>query len=514
MNRKFSVFFLVIVGFIAGIFFITSGASFLGRGDLAGTASDAAIVSSQTSSELSRTRIPSGNNFSDIFISVAESINPMVVQIHSERMVDIRNPFSGSPFEEFFRRPDDKPQFRRSSALGSGLVSREDGYIITNYHVIADAEDLTVTFLDGRELDAEVVGSDAASDIAVIRVKEVGLPALSIDNTATVRVGEWVLAFGSPLADDLGNTVTSGIVSAVRRTSRRLSTLNLYASFIQTDAAINPGNSGGPLVNLDGQLVGINSAIYSQSGGSQGIGFAIPAEVVRNVAMQLIKSGTVSRGGLGVRFAEVSRSLAEVLGVPLGAAQITEVVRNSVADRSGIKEGDVITAVDGKQLRNSNELRTIVGNRLPGDRLVLSVVRDGTKSEIDVILGDLSVYAETEPDNPDVEEKPDDDMDSDVLGFTIGKLTNQIRAQLGLSGASIEGVVITDIDEGSSAFRNADLQQGDVILSLNGISISSPGDFMDAYRALDPGKTFLIQVTRSSGGRLQKFYTALTRPKM
>jgi len=393
------------------------------------------------------------------------------------------------------------------------VVIREDGYIITNNHVIASAENLTVTFMDGRELDAEVVGSDAASDIAVISVKESGLPALSITNTAAVRVGEWVLAFGSPLSDDLGNTVTSGIVSAVRRTSRRLSSLNLYASFIQTDAAINPGNSGGPLVNLDGQLVGINSAIYSQSGGNQGIGFTIPADVVRNVAVQLIENGSVSRGGLGVRFAEVSRSLAEVLGVPLGAAQITAVIKNSVADRSGIREGDVIVAIDGKKLRNSNELRTIVGNLLPGDKLTLSVVRDGLEQEIEVILGDLSSYADAVPENVEVEETTGDEIDAEVLGFTIVTLTSQLREQLGLSDEPIDGVVITSIEQGSSAYRDADLKRGDVIVALDGNPISSQDDFMAVYTGVDEGKTFLIQITRMTGGRVQKFYTALTKPE-
>ena len=335
MNRKYSVFLLFAAAFVAGIFFATAGANWLGFADLAGATSEASssdVVAPVEHGQYGESvPIPSRNDFSDAFISVAETVNPAVVQIRTERLIEGQNPFQGSPFEDMFRQPDGENQPQPSTALGSGVIVRENGYIVTNNHVIENAEELTVIMIDGRQLSAEIVGTDASSDLAVIRVEETALPVLSLDRGASVRVGEWVMAFGSPLSNDLGNTVTSGIVSAVRRTSARLSSLNLYASFIQTDAAINPGNSGGPLVNLDGQLVGINSAIYSRTGGNQGIGFTIPVDVVQNVANQLITNGAVARGGLGVRFGGVSRTLAEALGVPQGAAQITEVLPSSVA---------------------------------------------------------------------------------------------------------------------------------------------------------------------------------------
>lgn len=518
MNRKYSVIALTTVAFLAGIFFATSGANFFGRSELTGMRTDAAVRNANTTPELPQTpgfRPPATerNTFSDDFIAVAESVNPAVVQIHSERIVVNQNAFSGSPLEQFFRQPGGNSESRRTSALGSGVIIREDGFIVTNNHVIDGSDNLTVTLLDGREFDAEIVGTDAASDLAIIRVKESALPTISLYNTATVRVGEWVLAFGSPLSDDLGNTVTSGIVSAVGRNSQRLSSLNLYASFIQTDAAINPGNSGGPLVNLDGQLVGINSAIYSRSGGSQGIGFTIPADVVQNVALQLIETGAVSRGGLGVRFSDVSRSLANVLNVPHGSAQVTDVVANSVAERAGIKEGDIIIAIDGKLLHNSNELRTTVGNRLPGDRLLFSIVRNGEEREIEVTLGDLSRYNVQPAADVEIPEKREEEPDAEELGFSIGTLSNRLKEQLNLSDDVEKGVIILTIDRGSAAFRDADLQRGDIIISVNGESVGTPEEFIDAYHGVPSGKSFLIRVARVAGGAIQKFYTALSKPE-
>ena len=426
MERKISISLLLFAAFLAGVFIATSGANWVGTSDLAGTTSHAESPPAEADYRLGSSG-PSADDFSSAFISVAESVNPAVVQIRAERLVENAFPLSGSPFDNFFQRPDGENQPQASTALGSGVIVRSDGYIVTNHHVIANAEDLTVVLLDGTQVDAEVVGSDAASDLAVIRVEESGLPVVALMDGADVRVGEWVMAFGSPLSDELGNTVTSGIVSAVRRTSSRLSTLNAYASFIQTDAAINPGNSGGPLVNLDGKLVGINSAIFSRTGGSQGIGLAIPVSVVQNVATQLIQNGAVARGGLGVRFGPVSRSLAEALGVPQGAAQITEVVAGSAADRAGIRAGDVVTAIDGRELREFNELRTTIGNRLPGDSVLLTIVGDGQSRDVDIVLGNLSTYNDAPPvavDVPSAEEP----ADMSELGFTVTALDSAMSS--------------------------------------------------------------------------------------
>jgi serine protease Do len=525
MNRKYSVFLLFAAAFIAGIFFVTAGANWLGFASLTGASSEASssgVVSPLEHNSYRETaRAPSLNDFNDAFISVAETVNPAVVQIRTERLIEGQNPFQawpfepfeGTPFEDMFRQPDRENQPQPSTALGSGVIVRENGYIVTNNHVIENAEELTVILIDGRQLSAEIVGTDASSDLAVIRVAETGLPVLSLDEGALVRVGEWVMAFGSPLSNDLGNTVTAGIVSAVRRTSARLSSLNLYASFIQTDAAINPGNSGGPLVNLDGQLVGINSAIYSRSGGNQGIGFTIPVDVVQNVANQLITNGAVARGGLGVRFTGVSRTLAEALGVPQGAAQITEVLPNSVAERAGIKAGDVVTAIDGRQLREFNELRTTVGNRLPGDTMMFSIVRDGSEREVQVTLGDLSRYNEAQA-APQQDAQPEADQeDATDLGFGISELTDQSKSALGLGDSNVRGVIISSIDPSSAAFRDADLARNDIITAVNGEDISSPEEFNRAYRSVKPGDTFLIQVLRVGNGLTQKFYTALKKPE-
>jgi serine protease Do len=377
--------------------------------------------------------------------------------------------------------------------------------------VINGADELQVTLQDGKIYDAEVVGADASSDLAVIRIHETNLPYLTIPTTSGARVGEWVLAFGSPLSDDLGNTVTAGIVSAVRRTSTQLTGLNAFAAFIQTDAAINPGNSGGPLVDLRGNLVGINSAIYSRTGGSQGVGFAIPADVVHNVAEQLIMNGTVERAALGVSFNPVSRTLAEALNVPPGSAQIIQVNADTPADRAGLKEGDIVTAINGETLSGADELRTIIGNMRPGAEVKLDVVREGNKKTYDITLGKRSeLFADAVGDSdstPNSNATPASD-----LGFSVMNLTDNIRRQLGDDAATVQGVIIRSIDAGSAAARDADLSEGDIIVRMNDTPVKSVSDFEKIYRGVKAGEPFIVQVVRPSTQGLVKFYTALEKP--
>jgi len=333
-TRKTSLSILVVVAFTAGILSATVGGNWFGAGDRVGTQARAAQATPDVV-----TPDPMAMAFETAFEDVADAVNPAVVQIRSEqvRERESTNPFEGSPFEQWFQMPDRGPSTFRTQALGSGVIIREDGYIATAAHVIREATSLEVQLQDGTIHDASVVGRDDASDLAVIHIDREGLPVVPFGTIGSVRPGQWVLAFGSPLAEELGNTVTSGIVSAVGRTSRNLSSLNLYAAFIQTDAAINPGNSGGPLVDLRGRLIGINSAIYSRSGGYQGIGFAIPVDVVQNVTGQLMDTGTVERGFLGVNFNSVSASLAEALEVPRGTAQITSVTSGAPAAKAGLE---------------------------------------------------------------------------------------------------------------------------------------------------------------------------------
>ncbi len=521
-KKKISVAVLLIVAFVSGVLFTTAGANIFGIGDHVGNQLEAAAPVSTVSPDLDVSRAPALNpvpvlEFEDLFISVAEQINPMVVQIHSERVVkrSTNSFFPDTPFEQFFRFPDrnnNGSDAQRTQALGSGVIIRENGFIVTNNHVIADADDLIVTLDSGEEYDAEVVGTDPASDLAVIRITARDLPSISMPETANVRVGQWVLAFGSPLSEELGNTVTTGIVSAVRRTSNTLSGLNLIASFIQTDAAINPGNSGGPLVNLRGELVGINSAIYSRSGGSQGVGFSIPVDVVRNVVDQLIENGEVERGFLGVNFNGVSRSYAEAVGVPLGSAQITNVLQDTPADDAGLEEGDVIVAIDGTRLKNFNEIRTMIGNLLPGDEVSLDVVRDGNHREISVRLGsaaDSPALAQ----NRAAPRTENDETPSSVsdLGFSIQPLNDRMAQQLGLSDLNIHGVLVQSIDVSSDAYRDAELRRGDIITELDGKPVGTESDFKRAYDGVEKGESFIVEGYRAQTQR--KFFTALTKPE-
>lgn len=510
-RRKVSLFVFVVAAFVAGVLFTTVGANLFDAGDKVATESHAsrAIVNDVLPPVSSGARL----ELEDAFIAVAESVSPAVVQIRSEQRVEgeVVNPFEGTPWQEFFRGPDSEgPQFR--SGLGSGVITRTDGYIITNNHVIAQADELEVRLADGRYFDAEVVGTDPASDLAVIKIEEEGLPAVSFGQIEDVRLGQWVMAFGSPLAEELDNTVTAGIISALGRTSDNLGRLNPFSAFIQTDAAINPGNSGGALVNLRGQLVGINSAIYSRSGGNQGIGFAIPVNVVDNVTSQLIESGRVERGFLGVSFGNVSQALAEALDVPRGAAQVNSIVEGSAAEREGLREGDIIVAVNGRELRDSNQLRTTIANMAPGESVDLDVVRDDESFELTVVLGrrDDELALNDQQTSP----QPEED-NVEALGLDLGELTSASLERLGLDeDTQISGVVIRNIDRSSEAYRDAELRQGDIITELDREEIGNLRDFQRIYREIDTGDTFLVRVLRVEGNNTSRpFLTALTKPE-
>ncbi|MFV1980686.1 MAG: trypsin-like peptidase domain-containing protein, partial [Rhodothermia bacterium] len=376
--------------FVAGMLVVTAGGSWLGSS----TRMSAESVAEPRPDETSVVASPFA--FEEAFLNVSEAVNPAVVQISSSKKVKRSgNFFRGNPlFDEFFgrRRGNDdgngdsgEQKYQLQHGLGSGAIIRPDGYIVTNRHVINEADELEVKLLDGREFNAEVIGSDELSDLAVIKIDVEGeLPFIDSGSNQTVRVGQWVLAFGSPLSINLSNTVTAGIVSALGRFSQN----GRIENFIQTDAAINPGNSGGPLVNLSGELVGINTAIYSQTGGYQGIGLAIPVRTVDSVTEQLIDGGRVRRGYLGVRFSSISESLSRALDVPRGAAQIAGIEEDGAAADAGLEEGDVIVAIDGKELSNASELLAVVGTSSPGDKLEIEYVRDDRRGTATVELAE------------------------------------------------------------------------------------------------------------------------------
>ncbi len=507
-KRKLSIAALLTAAFLAGIFFITSAANLINSGGLLGQNASAASDAIATAQDLG-----------DAFSEVSEAVNPAVVQIRSTRLISqngsggaAQNPFGGTPFEDFFQQPSPggNGQPFEQSGLGSGAFVRSDGFIITNNHVIENADELEVALFDGRVLSAEVVGADPFSDLAVLRVHGSGFPFLAFGDVATLRVGQWVLAFGSPLSADLGNTVTAGIISAFgRRQGAGIS------DYLQTDAAVNPGNSGGPLVNLQGEIIGINTAIATRTGGFQGISFAIPANTAQNTVDQLIDSGSVERGYLGIRFGGVTPSLARALDVPLSAAQIASIEEDAEGNRpagdAGLREGDVLVAVDGHDLTDHRELVSLIANKRPGETIELTYNRDGDVRAATVTLGRKPVEEDVitrngrSPAQPSPQSAP---TRMDGLGLELHDLTAEAGQRLGLNKDLVEGVLVSNVDRSTEAYHDANLRQGDVITEVNRKPVKTVAEFQAEYNSVRGGDTFLVRVVRGNGS----FLTALTKP--
>jgi len=399
---------------------------------------------------------------------VAERVTPGVVSIATKRTRHMApdNPFSRHPmFREFFFGPGrERPQ--QEMGAGSGVVVSPDGYIVTNNHVIDGADLIKVVFSDGREHTAKLIGTDKPSDVALIKIEARGLPHLTFGDSDRLRLGEFVLAIGNPFG--VGQTVTMGIVSAKGRANIGIVD---YENFIQTDAAINPGNSGGALVNLEGQLVGINTAILSRSGGAQGIGFAVPSKMVRPILDQIREFGRVRRGWLGVAIQDLSPELATSLG--LGETQgvlISDVMGDGPAAKAGMKERDIVTKVNGQPVKTSAELRNRIALLGPSATASLSVLRDGKAFELSVKL-DEKKDGDAEPSAP---------TGKDELGFGLGvqPLTPEIREQLE-APPRIEGVVVSDVEPGSPA-AEAGLRPGDILTSVNRRDVKTPEELTAA----------------------------------
>ena len=370
---------------------------------------------------------------------------------------------------------DQSPEDNQS--LGSGFVLWQDGYIITNTHVVKDAQEITVRLADRREMSAQVVGMDDASDIALLKIDAKDLPAVKIADVGKLRVGEWVMAIGSPFGFDY--SVTAGIVSAK---GRSLFT-EQYVPFIQTDAAINPGNSGGPLFNLKGEVVGVNSQIYSQTGGNSGIAFAIPADVVIKVAQQLKDRGRVTRGWLGVVVQEVTRELAKSFDLPKAeGALVARVVPGSPSEKAGIKAGDVILAFNGQPLALSRDLPPRVGDVAPGQKVPLKVLRDGKQQVIQVEIAELP--PETAEAAPAKAVLP--------LGLALEPLSDADRRDAKVADG---GVLVTRVSPGVA--QKAGVREGDIILSLSGHAVQNPAALRDALAKLKPGTSVPLLVQRN-----------------
>jgi serine protease Do len=372
----------------------------------------------------------------------------------------------------------EQDQADRPQSLGSGFILSADGYILTNQHVIADANEVIVTLPDRRQLPAQIIGSDERSDLALLKIEATGLPAVKIADMSKLRVGEWVLAIGTPFGFD--HSVTAGIVSAKGRSLDS----EQYVPFIQTDAAINPGNSGGPLFNLKGEVVGVNSQIYSQTGGFMGVAFAVPIDVATKVAAQLKAHGKVRRGYLGVVMESIDRATSLKMGMekPIGA-RIIKIVPNSPAEQSGLRVGDVVLTYDGVELLSDREVPAMVGNTDPGQTATLTIFRDHKTVLIKVQVGTLE--DSTANDDSDLPPAPA------PLGLTVEALSNEQRRDAKvLSG----GLLVTEVVDGAG--RDAGVRAGDILLTIGGQDVDTPQRFAEVVDRLTPGMPVPMLVQR------------------
>ena len=415
------------------------------------------------------------NDVSKGFSKLAEKSMPSVVNISATTIVETRSqpfPFQfppGSPFEDFFKEFEQNqgPQKRRSTALGSGFVIKEDGTVITNNHVIQNAEGIIVRFTNGKEYEAEIVGTDPMSDVAVLKIKSnEKFPAVNLANSDKAKVGDWVLAIGNPFG--LGGTVTQGIISAINRDIN----MGRYDNFIQTDASINQGNSGGPLFNMDGDVIGINTAIFSNSGGSVGIGFAIPSNFAKNVIDQLIKFGETKRGWLGVRIQTVTKEIADSLGLKENiGALVTDVNKGSPAEKAGLKPGDIIIEFNNKKVMTMRDLPRLVGEAPVGKGATVKVWRDKKEIEKTVVLGRLEDTAEFKEKIPTKTK----DQTLDSLGIDVRDISEEDKkGRDKLEKKS--GVIIQKIDP-NGPMALLPVRPGDAIVSLQNSSIKDVKDF-------------------------------------
>jgi len=417
------------------------------------------------------------------FSAIAKKMMPVVVNISTTSQRSSR--VAGDPIEEFFNRffgetpPRESPQ----RSLGSGILISKDGEILTNYHVVRNADVIKVKLADQTEYEARLVGKDDRTDLALIKVRKAvnALPAAKLGSSNLLEVGDWVMAIGNPFG--LEHTVTAGIVSA----KGRVIGAGPYDNFIQTDASINPGNSGGPLINAQGEVVGVNTAIFSQSGGNVGIGFAIPIDLAKKVADQLRKNGRVVRGWLGVRVQDVSPQLATSLGLtknPGETAIVTDVADNSPAAEAGVRTGDIIVEFNGKPLPKSHDLPTFVADTAPGQKVTLKIIRDKSERSVTAKIGEL-------PDEGDPLQQAE--SKDPEIGLRVQRITPEASRRLGLS--STKGVLVVEVQPGSPADA-AGIEPADVIREVNQRPVNNVKDFEKAVRQVRRGDRILFLVHR------------------
>jgi serine protease Do len=432
------------------------------------------------------------------FSEIVSAVSPAVVNISTTKVFKRdTEPLLEEPFFDFFRPFHDfrMPKKWKEQNLGSGVIVSSDGYIITNNHVVEKSDEIKVTLLDKRTFKGRIVGADPKTDIAIVKIDASSLPTVPWGDSEKLQVGEFVLAIGNPYG--LNHTVTMGIISAVGRANVGIAD---YEDFIQTDAAINPGNSGGPLVNIKGELIGINTAIFSRTGGYQGIGFAVPTNMVRPLMSQLIQKGKIIRGWLGVTIQEMTPELSQKFGLEKSnGALVSDVAKGSPAEKSGITRGDIIVAFNGKEVRDVASLRNMVSQSKVGSDVSIKILRSGKEYNVRLVIAELPrEVAEVVPSQPD-----DSEEMGALTGLSVMGLTKEIAKQLGLSKDE-KGVVVVRVEPTSPA-DEAGIKKGDIIKEVDRKQIGNLEDFNRIASTTKKSDTVLLFVARGD----KKFYVTL-----
>jgi serine protease Do len=434
------------------------------------------------------------------FADLVDKVGPAVVNIRTTERVRLDQGGPDEEMQEFLRRffggqmvprgrrggPMEQPQEERvQRGVGSGFIISDDGYVLTNAHVVEGADEVVVTLTDRREFKAKVLGSDARSDVALLKVDARNLPSVRIGDSSKIRVGEWVIAIGSPF--NLENTVTAGIISAKARDTGE------YLPLIQSDVAVNPGNSGGPLINMRGEVIGINSQIATLSGAYNGISFAVPIDEVMRVSDQIRKTGKVTRGRLGVQISEVTTDVAESLGLGRArGAEVAMVEPGGPADKAGVKVGDIILKFNGKEIDRSSDLPRLVGGSAVGSRATVTVWRRGSQLDLPVTIVELQ--EEKSPTSKATPKKPAPDQAPNALGLHVSDLTAAQKREL-----KTDAGVLVEFAEGRAA--SAGIRQGDVILQMNNVEITGAAQFNGLVAKLDAKKPVALLVRRDNASR-------------